>query len=248
VSDFRLDSYEITVGRFRKFVAAFSQAMITQGAGKNPNNAADTGWDTAWNASLEMNSTSLAAALKCIAAPQQSYATWSDQAGGPALESLPINCLDWYDAEAFCIWDGGRLPTETEWNYAAAGGTQQRVYPWGSAAPDCTFANFKGAAGGTDYCAPGGHLNRVGAESPLGDGKFGHVDLAGNVAEWVQDWYVAPYPTPCTNCSNLNSSTARVIRGGSAGSEGSFLTASYRAVQDPSKRFYGEGARCARNP
>ena len=151
VSDFRLDAYEITVGRFRRFVAAYSQAMIAQGSGKNPNNASDTGWDMAWNASLEMNATTLAAALKCVAAPQQSYATWSDQAGGAALESLPINCLDWYDAEAFCIWDGGRLPTEAEWNYAAAGGTQQRVYPWGSATPDCTFANFKGAAGGADY-------------------------------------------------------------------------------------------------
>jgi len=59
VSDYRLDNYEITVGRFRKFVAAYSQDMIKAGAGANPNNAADTGWDMAWNASLPKNAIAL---------------------------------------------------------------------------------------------------------------------------------------------------------------------------------------------
>jgi sulfatase modifying factor 1 len=188
VSDFRLDTYEVTVGRFRRFVAAYSRTMIAAGAGANPNNASDTGWSTAWNTSLDASSGALTTALKCNA-PHQS---WTDTAGSATAESLPINCLNWFEAEAFCIWDGGRLPTEAEWNYAAAGGTQQRVYPWGSAAPDCSHANFYGA-GGKDYCvAPGtGAVNRVGSESPKGDGLYGQGDLAGNVAEWVQDWYIA---------------------------------------------------------
>jgi sulfatase modifying factor 1 len=149
VSDFRLDTYEVTVGRFRKFVAAYSQTMIAAGAGANPNNASDTGWSTAWNASLDAGSEALATALKCFG----SYQTWTDAPGSAAAESLPINCIDWFEAEAFCIWDGGRLPTEAEWNYAAAGGTQQRVYPWGSTAPDCSYANFGSAASGLAFAS-----------------------------------------------------------------------------------------------
>ena len=112
VSDFRLDKYEVTVGRFRKFVAAYSRNMIAAGAGANPNNASDTGWSTAWNTSLDASSGSLATALKC----DPIYQTWTDAPGSAAAESLPINCADWFQAEAFCIWDGGRLPTEAEWN------------------------------------------------------------------------------------------------------------------------------------
>jgi sulfatase modifying factor 1 len=243
VSDFRLDTYEVTVGRFRKFVAAYSQTMIAAGAGANPNNASDTGWSTAWNASLDASSGALATALKCF----RSYQTWTDAPGSAAAESLPINCIDWFEAEAFCIWDGGRLPTEAEWNYAAAGGTQQRVYPWGSAAPDCSYANFGATSSGIGFCvAPNGGLNRVGSESPKGDGLYGQADLAGNVTEWVQDG-VSSYTTPCNNCSNLTNFPFRVLRGGSFSDDASSLLSSYRDLSDQAVHiFYRRGARCAR--
>ncbi len=244
VSNFLLDRYEITVGRFRKFVAAYSQSMIVAGAGKNPNNASDPGWDTTWNASLPANATALTTVIQC----NPTYQTWTASAG--SNEDRPMNCIDWYEANAFCIWDGGRLPTEAEWNYAAAGGTDQRVYPWGATAPDCTYANYYGAAGGTDFCVlPGtGSTNNVGSESPKGDGKYGQADLAGNVWEWTLDWFANPYSqTSCTNCADTTAATSRILRGGSFFDSASFLLSSYRGDLVPTSRSYNFGSRCARS-
>jgi sulfatase modifying factor 1 len=238
VSDFRLDTYEITVGRFRNFVAGYTRDLISAGAGANPNNPEDTGWDIAWNANLDTDSKSLGVALKCQATDQ----TWTDMVGDSAAESLPINCLNWYEAEAFCIWDGGRLPTEAEWDYAASGGAEQRLYPWGSAEPDCDHANFLLSGG----CV--GATNRVGSESPTGDGKWGQADLAGNVFEWVQDWYVSPYPAPCDNCSSLATAQYKVPLGGSFRNGPAYLATSYRYYGgDPLVNQDNKGARCARN-
>jgi len=242
VGDFRLDNYEITVGRFRKFVAAYSQNMIPAGAGKNPNNSTDTGWNTAWNTSLAATPGVLTSALKCHASQ-----TWTDAAGSAATESVAINCITWFEAEAFCIWDGGRLPTEAEWNYAAAGGSQQRIYPWGSATPNCTYANYAAQLNGVDYCVVKFGVNRVGSESPTGDGLYGQSDLAGNVWEWGQDWYSAQYMTPCINCSYAFPASLRMIRGGGSDSGLDPLHVSFRNGDTPPARSYGYGARCARN-
>ncbi|HEY5951509.1 MAG TPA: SUMF1/EgtB/PvdO family nonheme iron enzyme, partial [Kofleriaceae bacterium] len=185
VSDFRLDTYEITVGRFRAFVDAGKGTQGSPpaaGAGAH-SKIAGSGWDVSWNGSLAADSTALKTALKCDATRQ----SWTDTAG--ANEALPINCINWYDAMAFCSWDGGFLPTEAEWNYAASGGAEQRAYPWSNPATsltiDCSYANFHPST----YCVndPTGGTNRVGSESPKGDGKWGHSDLAGNVWEWTLD-------------------------------------------------------------
>jgi formylglycine-generating enzyme required for sulfatase activity len=236
VSDFRLDNYEVTVGRFRKFVAAYAQIRIARGAGKNPNNAGDAGWDIAWNANLPADAAALVKAVKCSPYIQ----TWTDDASGD--EALPMNCVNWYVANEFCTWDGGRLPTEAEWNYAAAGGSEQRKYPWGAATPDCSFANFKPS----DYCAGNGVPNRVGSESPKGDGKWGQSDLAGNVGEWTLDWY-GPYPQPCHNCSNSTMATTRVSRGGVFYyGPAPLLITTIRGNVFPYDGFIYTGVRCAR--
>ena len=157
-------------------------------------------------------------------------ATWTDLPA--ADENRPINCLSWYEAMAFCAWDGGYLPTEAEWNYAAAGGDQQRAYPWSSPASavalDGTHASYRDA---TNNCVGDGmpgcavtDLAVVGSK-PAGVGRWGQVDLAGNVYEWTRDWFDANYPVPCMDCANL--------------ARNNIL---------PTQVFDGSGVRCARPP
>ncbi|HKO47785.1 MAG TPA: SUMF1/EgtB/PvdO family nonheme iron enzyme [Polyangiaceae bacterium] len=238
VSTFRLDKYEITVGRFRRFAAAYTQNMIVSGAGKNPNNPSDPGWNSAWNANLPSDASGLHSGCMGLDNP-----TWTPSPTGN--ESLPINCLGWYKAQAFCIWDGGRLPTEAEWNFAAAGGNAQRDYPWGASPPDCSYANF---STGTHCTTSLSGFNRVGSQSPKGDGVFGQSDLAGNAKEWVQDLY-DPYQGNCNNCANLTLGTNRVVRGGYYFSfDAESITTSSRDSMPENLPLDYQGARCARNP
>lgn len=249
VSDFKLDVYEITVGRFRKFLQAGygieSKAPFAD-TGANPN-LAGSGWKTAWNADLESSSANLAAALSCDA----TYATWTASAG--PNENRPINCITWLEAFAFCIWDGGRLATEAEWNYAAAGGSEQRIYPWSvppsSTTVDATYASYKDGAScngdGQAACAMTDFL-LVGTKAP-GLGRWGHADLGGNAYEWTFDYYASQYVNPCVNCANLTTSPDRVMRGGSALFPTTDMRANHREYGDPLSRFNDVGSRCARS-
>jgi len=239
VADFYLDKYEITVGRFRQFM---STGMGTQASPPSPGVGAHpliagSDWDPTWNTNLSANTVSLKAAVNC----SPNYQTWTDRAG--SNESQPMNCLDWYTAFAFCAWDGGRLATEAEWNYAASGGSEQRYYPWSSPATsttiDASYAVYcGGSCNGTQY---------VGSTSPKGDGKWGQSDLAGNVDEWTLDWYASPYSTPCINCAEeLEGAPVRVVRG-SVYYYGAFdLRSANRDYRDPADHSDGTGARCAR--
>ncbi len=235
VSDFALDDYEVTVSRFRVFSAAYAQNMTLPGSGKNSHDmGGNPGWNALWNTRLPATAAALGAALQCPGG------TFTPTPG--ANESKAVTCVSWYEAYAFCIWDGGRLPTEAEWNYAAAGGSDERAYPWGAASPDDTRAVF----------CPGSCnlVLAVGSKAPSGNGKWGQSDLVGNAWEWNLDVYTNPYPkAACNDCAiaPAESTEARVFRGGSAGNEASSLLAATRYSRTPGDHNGFVGLRCARN-
>ena len=250
VSPFMLDRFEVTVGRFRKFVEAgmgtrAKTPQVGTGARFLNGAAAQGGWDSVWNGSLAADTAALIAAVKCEA----SFHSWTDAPG--ESEELPINCVTWYEAFAFCAWDGGYLPTETEWNFAAAGGSEQRAYPWSippsSRAIDCSYTNYRDE---TAYCVDpaNGAINRVGSESPKGDGKWGQAGLGGNVWEWTLDWYGSLYGNPCTDCAELTFASFRVLRGGSFVDVASASRGANRGPVMPALRSSNVGMRCARIP
>ena len=249
VSSFVLDTYEVTVGRFRAFVNAGLGTAISPpagGAGAH-SKLANSGWDSAWNTSLVADTGALTFAVNCGSSSQ----TWTD-APGPN-ENKPMNCVSWYEAMAFCIWDGGYLPTEAEWNYAASGGSEQRAYPWSNPADSliisCSHANYLTSDPSVEWCVSSetsGATNRVGSESATGDGRWHHSDLAGNVDEWTLDYYASAYPMPCNDCANLTPSSARMRRGGSFTFIAPFQRAAFRFSNIPAGRFVSIGLRCAR--
>jgi formylglycine-generating enzyme len=193
VSAFSLDKYEVTVGRFRAFVAS---GMGTQAspplddAGASAKIAA-SGWRPTYNAFLPVDTQTLRLLLECNGAAQ----TWTDAPG--AHETYPLNCTSWFIAFAFCAWDGGRLPTEAEWVFAAAAGSEQRQFPWSADASviDPTYAIYGCTDGGA--CLP-----PVGSR-PKGAGLYGNLDLAGSLHEWTLDFYHPNPPSPCVDCADL---------------------------------------------
>jgi formylglycine-generating enzyme required for sulfatase activity len=265
VSTFRLDEYEVTVGRFRQFARAVVPAdggagwRPPAGSGKHShlnggqgleNSASPGTYEPGWVAADDGNLMLTTTFLVCNAR----FATWTDSPG--SNEELPINCVNWWEAYAFCIWDGGFLPSEAEWEYAAAGGSQQREYPWGSAAPGtacpgtgCEYAIYdceypSGAGAGS--CTGVANIAPVGTAT-LGAGVWGQLDLAGNVWEWALDQYAA-YVDPCADCAFLATNADRVFRGGNFYGPASDQLPNIRSKGPPGNRDDFFGLRCARAP
>jgi formylglycine-generating enzyme required for sulfatase activity len=236
VASFFLDTFEVTVGRFRKFVEQYDGTFPDAGAGAHPF-IPNSGWQSAWDASLPSSHDAFIVNLKCSAGNQ----TWTDESGSNEL--YPINCVSWYEAFAFCIWDGGRLPTEAEWEYAAAGGKENRLFPWGSQDPagPPQRANFSDTAN-SPFIDVGSY--------PAGAGRFSQYDLAGSIWEWVLDWYTSDWYSgagnTCDNCVNFTGASARILRGGQYSSSGTTLRAASRSFDAPSVHNYVFGFRCAR--
>jgi len=239
VSSFALDKYEVTVGRFRAFVEAGGGTQLAPpaaGEGANPATSG-SGWDSGWDGFLPEDQATLISGVQCAS----SFQTWTDTAEG--TESSSMNWVTWYEAFAFCIWDGGRLPTEAEWEYAAAGGNENRVYPWGDDVTEPLPANYNGNPF-SSFVAGGSY--------PAGNGRWGHADLAGSMAEWVLDLYASEYysttQTGCVDCTNLDAGFMHMARGGYWFGNPTELRTADRAILDPSVRDTMVGWRCSRTP
>ena len=195
-----------------------------------------SGWQSAWNASLPASKAALLERVGC----DSSFQTWTDTA--TTEEQIPMNCVDWFTAFAFCAWDGGRLPTEVEWEYAATGGSEDRLYPWGSADP--SLLENEGLA--SDIYSDNSPFIPAGSH-PSGNGRWGHRDLAGSLWEWTFDGYAAYTTAACDDCARVAASAKRVLRGGYWYNYKEYLPAAYRGAAPPTTLDSGYGFRCARS-
>jgi formylglycine-generating enzyme required for sulfatase activity len=205
VSGFALDKYLVTVGRYRQFVAAWNGEggaapyRPVAGSGKHTHlnggrglavlgsdgapAGAELGWQDSYSAYVDPQADQ--SGCSHYAGREGTFTTWTATPAG--RETLPINCVNWYEAYAFCIWDGGYLPTTAEWFYASTGGDQQRPYPWGSTAPGTSNqyaiygCYYNGS--GDNTCTGATNIAPVGSAT-AGAGRWGHLDLFGNLLAW----------------------------------------------------------------
>jgi formylglycine-generating enzyme len=242
VSGFRIDRYEVTVARFRVFWAGIESAATRAAPIDYPGGSMPWGGGTPEPTSGAMR-------------PGCNWNIPDD----PRADH-PVNCVDFWTAQEFCVWDGGRLPTEAEWELAARG-TDGRTFPWGSASANDTLA-----------CANFGMQREDGGVTPFtcvetdpvwerGASPYGLVHMAGNVAEVTADewrmysdpmcWNSIPRTNPRCHASESADASfvARTARGGSYGSTvGATLEGAARGVYSESfmsgPRY---GFRCARS-
>jgi formylglycine-generating enzyme required for sulfatase activity len=171
----------------------------------------------------------------CSAARTGGFCTYANS----AQLDRPINCVDWNQAVDYCQWAGGRLPTEAEWEKAARGSSGD-PYPWGNASPDCNKVQYSGCAGTTA---------NVGSKS-AGASPYGAWDMAGNVWEWVADWYDKDIYTQSLrkNPTGPETGSLRVLRGGSWASGAAIVRVANRSSRFPDSDAHYIGFRCARSP
>jgi len=175
---FYIDRYEVTVRRFKKWIDA-NRPVPSAGTMLDPGGAYGWLWDDSWYVSEHGFDT-----VECYkpATAGTGPNTW-DVAELTGVDTLPMTCVTWFEAVAFCAWENKRLPTHAEWVYAASGGSEQRIYPWGTEAPeDCSVATFNNPS--QPLCGFPIPVGSAPGSATVGTQVY---DMAGGVFEWVWD-------------------------------------------------------------
>jgi formylglycine-generating enzyme len=245
LSSFHLDKYEVTVGRFREFLADYdawrAHGNPAPGAGQHPR-APDSGWREADSASLPANAQEFERLVReCNTIPLSTLDLPNSSS------RIPLNCITWPEAAAFCAWDDARLPTYAEWYHAAAGGALDRVYPWGNEpTPSRLYALYGCALGLERPECTAAYVLPVGSH-PNGAGFFAHEDLAGSMTEWLLDGALEPFVDGCVDCVGVPPTPHRFWKSGSWVDSPSLLQNTYFAIVEQMLRLPFLGLRCARD-
>ena len=180
---------------------------------------------------------------KCVSAgsckeqTNKSSSTHVSYYGNVEFDNYPVIYMDWYRAKTYCDWADRRLPTEAEWEKAARG-ENAFTYPWGNDVPNGNLLNYNSNTGDT---------TEVG-KYPNGASPYGALDMAGNVWEWVNDWYDSAYyaSSPTSDPLGPYSGDYLVYRGGSWSSYDMLVRSSNRGWS--TGNLVSSGFRCSRSP